>query len=340
MDLNELDEFIVKVNSVSDAVQTAQANIQERSASFLNNERQTRSGLIDPILRILGWDVSQVDLVRSEYRTSSSGIADYALFGGSDPIALIEAKKLGKPLNVEIVEQLADYTRNEKTVRFAIFTNGDHWRMRETGKSGAVMDIHLTKELPIKSALELMRLYRETLLYVRVEAPTVEPGTESANPDSDQSQPASSFEDGSEKGTKTEGLDNDWVTLSELVRNRGKSESTRTRKPRPQRMRFPGRTPIDIVRWRDIWTNWALWLSEEIQDPARWESINDTLPDRVRTLAKRIRVDKSGFRGNAYRLPNGWFIDMGIAGQRDMWLAIDYSSQHFGIDLDDLHVSF
>ena len=340
MDLNELDEFIVKVNSVSDAVETVRVNIQERRASFMTNERQTRSGLIDPILRTLGWDVSQVDFVKSEYRTSSSGTADYALFDGSDPIALIEAKRLGKSLNVRIVEQLADYTRNENTVRFAIFTNGDRWRMRETGKSVTVIDIHLSNESPLKSALELMRLEREILLNVRGEMPRHKPETEGAKPDSGQGRSNTSFEDGSEKGTATKGLDEGWVTLSELVRNRGKTEGTRTRIPIPKRMRFPGRAPIDSPRLRDIWSNWALWLSEEIQDPARWQSIDETLPDRVRTLAKRIRQDESGFRGKAYRLPNGWFIDMGIAGQRDMWLAIDYSSQHFGIDLDVVHVSF
>ena len=340
MDLNELDEFIDKVNSVNDAVSTVRANIQERRESFLTNERQTRSGLIDPILRILGWDVSQVDLVGSEYRTRSSGTADYALFGGSDPIALIEAKRLGKSLDVGIVEQLANYTSNENTVRFAIFTNGDHWRMRETGRSSTVIDIHLSKESPLKSALELMRLDREILLNNRIEmsGPKSETGGRKSYGGQGQSNPL--FAGGSEKDAATKELEEGWITLSELVRNRGKSPGTRTREPRPQRMRFPGRTPIDINQWRDIWTNWASWLSEEIQDPSRWESIDDTLPDRIRTLSKRIRVDNSGFRGNAYRLPNGWLIDMGIAGQRDMWRAIDYSSQHFGIDLDVVHVRF
>ena len=107
-------------------------NIHGRPAAFSTNERQTRSGLIDPILKILGWDVSQVELVGSEYRTKSSGVADYALFSGTDPIALIEAKSLGSELDVRIVEQLSNYTSNEPTVRFALFTNGDHWRMRET----------------------------------------------------------------------------------------------------------------------------------------------------------------------------------------------------------------
>ena len=340
MDLKELDELIGKVNAVARTVSTVRDNIRDRPVAFSTNERQTRSGLIDPVLKILGWDVSQVDLVRSEYRTSSSRIADYALFGGSDPIALIEAKKLGKPLNVEIVEQLADYTRNEKTVRFEIFTNGDHWRMRETGKSGAVMDIHLTKELPIKSALELMRLERGILFHVRVEPLVTKPETEFARPHSGQGQSDPLFEGGSEKGTNRSGREEVWVPLNQIVRTRGKREGTRTRIPVPQRMRFPGQTPINISRLRDIWANWASWLSEEIQDPAMWEGIDDTLPNRIRTLSKRIRPDTLGFRGKAYQLPNGWFIDMGIAGQRDMWLAIDYSSQHFGIDLDDLHVSF
>ena len=338
MDLNELDDFITRVNAVAGTVSTMRDNILGRSEAFSTNERQTRSGLIDPILKVLGWDVSQVDLVRSEYRTKSSGTADYALLDGADPIALIEAKSLGRGLDVRIVEQLSNYTSNEPTVRFALFTNGDHWRMRETGKRDTVFDVNLYDEDPLKSALELMRLERNVLIDDRVRSPLVETGDPELERSQDKSKPL--IVEGPKRSTDSNDLDEGWIPLSELVRNRGKSEGTRTRKPRPQHMRFPGQTPIDITRWRDIWTNWASWLSEEIQDPARWESIDDSLPDRVRTLAKRVRVDNSGFRGNAYRLPNGWFIDMGIAGQRDMWLAIDYSSQHFGIDLDVVHVSF
>lgn len=174
MNLDELDEFIGNVNSIADTVSFVKENIVNRRDSFLNNERQTRSGLIDPILKILGWDVSQVDLVGSEYRTKASGTADYALLDASEPLALIEAKRLGRSFDVDISEQLANYTGNEPTVRFGVFTNGDRWRMRQTGKSGVVFDISLSDETPLKSALELMHLARNVLIKNPSETPIIE----------------------------------------------------------------------------------------------------------------------------------------------------------------------
>ena len=305
MDLNELDEFIVKVNSVSDAVSTVQANIEERRESFVRNERQTRSGLIDPILRILGWDVSQVDLVGSEYRTSSSGTADYALFGGSDPIALIEAKRLGKSLDVEIVEQLANYTSNENTVRFAIFTNGDHWRMREKGKRETVFDINLSVEQPLKSALEMMRLGRDVLLEDQDNQRTGEEKSRHV----EQSGPTESRLDDTNKKSSVA----DWVSLDEV--------GFQTGDPRPKSVMLPDKDhPIDVGSYKDLWVEVVEWLFR-----------NEKSDDWERYFFNRfasVSPPDPNSQPHPRQLSNG------------LWLATNYSTIYTGQNIKNALSSF
>ena len=318
MDSSELNNLIGDVRQLVETIRDVRSRIENNRSTYGGSESRTRYGLIDPILEKLGWDVRDPDLVLSEHVISGGGRADYALMYADSPIAVVEAKNLSRSLDSDVTAQTLNYIADEQTIKYAIAANGDAWRMQIKGERNFVFDLKLTSGPEYETALLMLHMSRSVL------AP-VQPKHEVS---------------ATEKGAQLGGLDEVWVTLSGMVRNRGKREGTRTRIPTPKRMRFPGRTPTDISIWRDVWTNWASWLSEEIQDPARWESIDDTLPNRVGTLAKRIRSDTSGFRGIAYQLPNGWFIDTGIAGQRDMWLAIEYSSQHFGIDLDDVHVSF
>ncbi len=75
--------------------------LQERIRSYADvlreNETRTRMALIDPLLRVLDWDVSDPG-VTPEYRVQDRR-ADYALLGhDGSPVAVVEAKKLGEPL--------------------------------------------------------------------------------------------------------------------------------------------------------------------------------------------------------------------------------------------------
>jgi hypothetical protein len=63
-----------------------------------SNEAATRSALIDPVLRGLGWDTANVYMVEIE-KTLGQTRADYALYeNGGEVKVIIEAKKLGDNL--------------------------------------------------------------------------------------------------------------------------------------------------------------------------------------------------------------------------------------------------
>ncbi len=96
--------------------------------SYLNrNEYRTRIVLVDPVLRMLGWDVNDPASVRLEYE-AGGGRADYALMLNGDPIAVIEAKKLGAQLEERETMQVLNYA-NSRGIRHMAVTNGDDWRL-------------------------------------------------------------------------------------------------------------------------------------------------------------------------------------------------------------------
>ena len=93
-----------------------------------NHETSTRYIIIDPILRSLGWDLSNPKQCVVEYRTAH-GFVDYALLNKSGhPVILIEAKRIDVHTeDEENWEQIEDYCEAVRTVRVAVVTNGQYW---------------------------------------------------------------------------------------------------------------------------------------------------------------------------------------------------------------------
>jgi len=91
------------------------------------NEFLTRYVLIDPFLRLLGWDVENPELVRPEFSTTA-GRPDYALLVEGKPIAFIGAKSLGRQ---EDLQQYISYCVSEG-VKYFIATDGAKWEVYDT----------------------------------------------------------------------------------------------------------------------------------------------------------------------------------------------------------------
>ena len=84
------------LDDLKETIETLSARIQAHRAHLEGNETRTRQALIDPMLHSLGWDVEDPNSVELEYGIDRKW-ADYALMGSERPIAVIEAKALGKP---------------------------------------------------------------------------------------------------------------------------------------------------------------------------------------------------------------------------------------------------
>lgn len=100
---------------------------KEFGQSYKSNEANTRSGLINPILTALGWDISNPSLVESELVYQNTKI-DYALYDCEHKIKIIvEAKSLGTRLDdITVKNEVAKYAFMHK-VGNVFLTNGVEW---------------------------------------------------------------------------------------------------------------------------------------------------------------------------------------------------------------------
>ena len=112
-------------------VERLRERIDAHGAALRGSEALTRDALIDPLLRELGWDTSDPDMVVPEY-SSGGGRADYALLSSGKPVMMVEAKSLGSPLQ-KAVEQGIHYCLMQGTSYFSV-TDGRRWEVYETHK--------------------------------------------------------------------------------------------------------------------------------------------------------------------------------------------------------------
>lgn len=130
MALDELYELVVEL----------ERRIADEGAALRQSEALTRYALVDPLLRALGWDTADAKSVVPEYR-SAAGVADYALFSdsGQPPALIIEAKKLGEPLDDKVALQSLNYCNLVGTPYFAL-TDGKTWKIYATFEQAPLAD--------------------------------------------------------------------------------------------------------------------------------------------------------------------------------------------------------
>ena len=96
--------------------------IAKHRDKYSKNEWLVRYSLIDPFLKLLGWDVENPEEVMPEL-TNAAGRPDYTLFKSNKKLAFIGAKKLGAN---EDINQHLNYCIREGVIYF-ITTDGNHW---------------------------------------------------------------------------------------------------------------------------------------------------------------------------------------------------------------------
>ena len=107
--------------------------IERHRDDLRNSEFRTRILLIDPLLRELGWDVENPDLVALEDQpaTSKRESADYILKNSGKNVAIVEAKNIDKKIDdLDHREQADNYARYAG-VQFFVLTNGVTWLLYE-----------------------------------------------------------------------------------------------------------------------------------------------------------------------------------------------------------------
>ena len=242
------------LDDLKETIETLRERIQAHRAYLEGNETRTRQVLTDPMLRTLGWDVGDPNSVELEYGIKRKW-ADYALMGSGRPIAVIEAKALGKSLNDDEKMQALNYA-NMDGIDYMAVTNGDHWQMFDVFKRGQLddrilMEFQLTRDEPYACALQALGLWRPNLASgepkeaatpVMIEKPA-------------RAESASTVSELSEKKKVAESSKNgDWELLTSLKVEKGQ-------KP-PAFIKFSNSSPKPIKNWADLLESVAKHLVE------------------------------------------------------------------------------
>ena len=148
------------------ALHNAKIAIEQHREHLGKNEIRTRNVLVDPVLRALGWDVSNLDDVDVEYGAGNKRV-DYALFGkGGRPVVLIEAKRLDENLNSNRTQMLTYCT--EVGVRYGVLTDGNCWDLYNLWKESPIDDrlalqVILSSREPAIAAQMLLCLWKDSV---------------------------------------------------------------------------------------------------------------------------------------------------------------------------------
>jgi predicted type IV restriction endonuclease len=111
----------------------ALVDVREKIARYAGkevNEQNTKTALIDPVLRALGWDLGDLEEVQQEYkRRPRDKPVDYALLVLRTPRLFVEAKALGQDLkDRKWANQVMGYA-TVAGVEWVVITNGDEYRI-------------------------------------------------------------------------------------------------------------------------------------------------------------------------------------------------------------------
>ncbi len=131
------------LDNLQSAIEKLQKTIEAHRGYLAGDETRTRQVLIDPLLRKLGWDVSNPNIVQLEYKVKQ-GQPDYALMSKGKPVAVVEAKRLRSDLGDDQIIQALAYAV-AGGIPYIIITNGDTWEMYDVFKPAEFEDCLLIK---------------------------------------------------------------------------------------------------------------------------------------------------------------------------------------------------
>ncbi len=235
-------------------IEKLRERIDSHGAALRQSEALTRYALIDPLLRELGWDTEDPDVVVPEY-SSGGGRVDYALCKNGKSVIMLEAKKLDTPLN-DAIGQGIQYCLVEGTEYFVV-TDGRCWEIYETHKPVPIDDkrivqFDLKDPLIVDVCLKALALWRPSVISGQItvgEPPVIGPPDNRTN--TTEPQPA---EETTVQPTSSVSDEDGWEPLSEF--------NPEPKTQPPTEIMFPDGSHASPKRWYEILTEIARWLVE------------------------------------------------------------------------------
>ena len=235
------------IEDLLELVDTLRKRIDKHSVALGKSEALTRYALIDPLLRGLGWDTADPELVTPEFN-SGSGRADYALLSNGKPLIMLEAKSLESQLDQAAVQGI-NYCNIKGTAFFCV-TDGQKWRLYETFRprpieEKIVVSWDICEGSGAAACLKAAALWRPSAASGKMtvaETPVIGFSQHDPNPTPPPPVPP------------PPSLDDDWQPLTEVKTSAGQKVGA---------LQFPNGELIETKIWRDVLLGIVRWLTNK-----------------------------------------------------------------------------
>ncbi len=302
------------LGNLQSAIEKLQKMIEAHRGYLAENETRTRQVLIDPLLRKLGWDVSNPNIVQLEYRVQKEQ-ADYVLISKGKPIAVVEAKRLGSDLGDKPIMQALKYAIWD-SIDYMIVTDGDKWEMYEVFKK-----VTFKERLLVKLELSQQSAHKNAKQALAMRKPNLTAKKPVFKPPKRVSKRAKSPKPSKSPGRKSYSFDS------------GKWYPQYTK---PSRLKIGNYVDVEVNYWRDVIHEVVVWLVNEERlndnhcpiETGKWTFVSSEAANRDGTPFKNPR-----------QLPKGFILHRGLTTE-EQWSGLRKMLDQLQVDTSAIQVFY
>ena len=307
-----------------------QKTIETHRDYLSKHETRTRQVLIDPLLQELGWDVSDPEDVQLEYRVGQQW-ADYALMDSSQPVAVIEAKRLGRGLEDDEIMQVLNYA-NRDGIDYMIVTDGDHWEMYEVFKKGTLeerllMKFQLSQQLPHKNVLQVLGMWKPNLVSDSSPSEPTEPIV--VSPKAAPDQPSSESNKQQPQLLPADLPKDQWYSLA--------SERRYPLFTKPIQLKIGTDIEKSVISWKTVVQEIVAWLidTEKLTD----NHFPIEMQGKIFISHEGVNRDGTPFK-DPQQLPKGLILDRNRGRPWDQWERLRELLDQLQVDTSAIQVFY
>ena len=223
------------------------------------SECRTRILLIDPVLRLLGWDVENPDLVELEYQPNEHDrkTADYVLKNKKKPVAIVEAKNIDKDIKHRKPRNQADIYARDAGALFFVLTNGVTWLLYKRDPTTSfesldpIVSFDVIHDPPYRCALAAISMWRPNLASDGGPSEAKEPIFRSPETAPDRSGSQAAKQQEQQRSNDSSKDSNNWCTFK---------SGMYPRKTQPTRLKIDNHVDKQVVYWVDVIHEIVVWL--------------------------------------------------------------------------------
>jgi len=320
----------VALDDLQSVIEKLQQIIKGHHDYLSRHETRTRQVLIDPLLRELGWDVSDPAAVQLEYRVGQQW-ADYALMSDSRPVAVIEAKRLGRGLEDDEIMQVLNYA-NRDGIDYMIVTDGDHWEMYEVFKRGTLeerllMKFQLSQQPAHKNVLQVLGMWKPNLVSDGSSSEATKSNV--VPPKAAQDQPSNEPNEKQPRQLPTNPSKDQWYSLT--------SERRYPEFTIPIRLKIGADIDKQINTWKDVIHEIIVWLvdTEKLTD----NHLPSEIKGKIFISHEAVNHDGTPFK-DPRQLPKGLILQRSVSTPLGQWEGFRGLLDQLNVDTSTIQVFY